>query len=36
MAQEKRMKEARRLGFTEIVSSKEERFVGNVIKKFLK
>ena len=36
MAQEKRMKEARRLGFTQIISSKEDLFVGNVIKKLLK
>lgn len=36
MAQEKRMKEARRLGFGLIVSSKEYRFVGEVIKKLLK
>lgn len=36
MAQEKRIKEARRLGFIQIVSSKEDRFVGNVIKKLLK
>src|SRR3989339_163551 len=33
MAQEKRMKEARRLGFTQVISSKEDRFVGEVIKK---
>ena len=36
MAQEKRMKEARRLGFTQVISSKEDRFVGEVIKKLLK
>ncbi len=36
MAQEKRMKEARRLGFSLIISSKEYRFVGEVIKKLLK
>lgn len=36
MAQEKRMKEARRLGFTQIVSSREARFAGEVIKKLLK
>ncbi len=36
MAQEKRMKEARRLGFTQVISSKEARFVGEVIKKLLK
>ncbi|MCX6705570.1 MAG: DNA repair protein RadA [Candidatus Woesebacteria bacterium] len=36
MAQEKRMKEARRLGFTQIISSKEYHFVGEVIKKLLK
>lgn len=36
IAQEKRIKEARRLGFTQVFSSKEDRFVGNVIKKLLK
>jgi len=36
MAQEKRIKEARRLGFTQIISSKEDGFVGSVIKKLLK
>ncbi len=36
MAQDKRMKEARRLGFTQIISSKEDRYVGSVIKKLLK
>lgn len=36
MAQEKRIKESRRLGFTQIISSKEAHFVGEVIKKFLK
>ena len=36
MAQEKRIKEARRLGFTQVISSKEAHFVGEVIKKLLK
>lgn len=36
IAQEKRIKEAKRLGFTLIISSKEDRFVGSVIKKLLK
>lgn len=36
MAEARRIKEARRLGFTQIISSKEDRFVGNVIRKLLK
>ena len=36
MAQEKRIREGKRLGFTQVVSSKEYRFVGEVVKEFLK
>jgi DNA repair protein RadA/Sms len=36
MAEGKRVKEARRLGFTQVISSKEARFVGEVIKRLLK
>lgn len=36
IAQEKRIKEAKRLGFTLIISSKEDRFIGEVIKKLLR
>ncbi len=36
MAEARRIKEARRLGFTQVISSKEARFVGEVIKKLLK
>lgn len=36
MAETRRIKEARRLGFTQVISSKEARFVGEVVKKILK
>ena len=36
VAQDKRIKEAKRLGFSTIISSDDSRFIGEVFKKYLR